>query len=321
MMNNTFQTADEMWASAIGQVLIAGARTTSRNGDSHELIGWSGMLTNPRFNFVFNPRRKLSPYYAAGEMLWYLTGSQNAQFIRDFAPSYSKFCEDDGSAHGAYGARWAFGSQLQLLQQLLRERPDTRQAILTSWNASEPFLDLKHAVSGDRKDLPCTLSLQFFARESTLHCITTMRSNDVWLGMPYDIFCFTSLQAMLADVLDLSVGSYTHNVGSLHIYGKHIEACGEAWKTRFSQSFQAWSMPGARGHNDFFKYMQRLLTESDPVKEVLRVLDQYEPSLVRSLLTLYCSWHMKSRELNSYLERALQEHTILFKLEQTSSHP
>jgi len=100
---------------------------------------------------------------------------------------------------------------------LLQEKPNTRQAVITMWNGG----DLLHAIIGDHKDLPCTLSLQFLLRGRLLHCIATMRSNDVWLGLPYDVFAFTCLQRLIADALKVKTGMYVHQVGSLHVYERN----------------------------------------------------------------------------------------------------
>jgi hypothetical protein len=76
---------------------------------------------------------------------------------------------------------------------------------------------------GDKKDIPCTLSIQFFIRDGRLHCVTTMRSNDIWLGLPYDIFCFTCLQRLIAEALKVPTGFYIHQAGSLHLYARNAE--------------------------------------------------------------------------------------------------
>ena len=72
------------------------------------------------------------------------------------------------------------------------------------------------------KDLPCTISLQYLIREGALHCIVYMRSNDLWLGFPYDVFCFTAFQTKLAMELGVKLGTYTHIAGSLHLYERNL---------------------------------------------------------------------------------------------------
>jgi thymidylate synthase len=45
-----------------------------------------------------------------------------------------------------------------------------------------------------------------------------MRSNDAYIGLPHDVFCFTMLQELVARDLGVELGCYRHLVGSLHIY-------------------------------------------------------------------------------------------------------
>jgi thymidylate synthase len=57
-----------------------------------------------------------------------------------------------------------------------------------------------------------------------------MRSNDVWLGMPYDVFCFTGIQMLMAGTIGCQLGTYTHNVGSMHLYDKNAKAVEECFE-------------------------------------------------------------------------------------------
>lgn len=77
------------------------------------------------------------------------------------------------------------------------------------------------------RDVPCTLSYRFFLREGQLHMHTTMRSQDLWLGFPYDIFTPTLIQELLAGWLGVSVGEYHHHVDSLHLYDEHLAGADE----------------------------------------------------------------------------------------------
>jgi thymidylate synthase len=222
----TYPSLDSMWSAAVSEVLTHGSSIHCRNGGSTEVLGWSGTLVNPLKCLA--TKRGINIRYAGAEFLWYLSGQRDARMIQHYAPQYEKFCEN-GIAWGAYGWRWAndtamvieansriYRHQFHFLTDHLKKCPYSRQAIVTMWNAG----DLVHAEEGDKKDLPCTLSLQFFIRDNYLHLITTMRSNDLWYGMPYDVFCFCMLQMMLADFLGVQLGTYTHQVGSLHVYLK-----------------------------------------------------------------------------------------------------
>ncbi|MCH7992208.1 MAG: thymidylate synthase, partial [Gemmatimonadetes bacterium] len=68
------------------------------------------------------------------------------------------------------------------------------------------------------KDIPCTIQFQFLVRDGRLNMITTMRSNDVFWGLPYDEWMFTNVQFAVAYALNMDVGWYQHNTGSLDAY-------------------------------------------------------------------------------------------------------
>ena len=81
----------------------------------------------------------------------------------------------------------------------------------------------RNTIENPTNDLNCTVCLQFIVRDEKLYCTTYMRSNDLWLGFPYDVFQFTCIQIRMAMELGLDIGSYTHIAGSLHIYERDFE--------------------------------------------------------------------------------------------------
>lgn len=233
MIRNAYPTIDALWLATLRELVDYGRHLDSRVGGCNEIIGYSATLQDPGQNFLLNTDRKLSAPYAAAELLWYLSQKREIDGIVAYAPRYADFA-NDGIAHGAYGWRWAsnpgfslyaditgvpFSNQFDALLTLLKEKPNTRQAVVTMWDSG----DLPAAVDGKVKDTPCTLALQFFVRDDKLDMVTYMRSNDVWLGLPYDVFCFTTIQHMVAVALELRMGAYTHQVGSMHLYDTNLE--------------------------------------------------------------------------------------------------
>lgn len=71
--------------------------------------------------------------------------------------------------------------------------------------------------------MPCTCTLQFLNRQDGLDLVVYMRSNDVFIGLPHDVFCFTMLQELVATSVGVDVGQYIHVVGSLHLYDNDAE--------------------------------------------------------------------------------------------------
>jgi thymidylate synthase len=97
---------------------------------------------------------------------------------------------------------------------------DSRQALLR-------FSLPSHQWIGNR-DQTCTLSGLFLIRENKLNLSIVMRSNDLWLGLTYDLPWFVSLIDKMVEELkpyypELTKGHYTHTVHSLHLYERDEE--------------------------------------------------------------------------------------------------
>ncbi len=246
------RNALEMWCWMAEEILEEGALRGSRAGKTREVLGWSGKVGDARLCWAGGPR-KASLGYGYAELLWYLRGEAAVSpMLTAYAPSYARFA-NDGEAMGAYGHRWlrnpgvlAKGggrSSLWHAVELLRERPDDRRAVVSFWDSG----DVVEARRGAWNDIPCTVALQLIARDGHLHGIATMRSNDAWLGGVYDVFCFCQLVVLAAASLGLEPGSYTHTVGSMHLYEKDFlkaeAALDQAWGDGWGASCGACPMP------------------------------------------------------------------------------
>lgn len=182
-----------------------------------EVLGISFTIQNPRDRITANCVRTMSLSFAYGELLWYLRGNDRLDIIKYYSNIYSTFSDDNNTVNGAYGKRIFGGkqSQWEQVKKILLKDPDSRQAIISIYQPKDLFIC--------SRDIPCTCTIQYFIRNGKLNAITYMRSNDIYLGMPYDIFSFTMLQEMMAVELNVEMGTYTHMVGSLHIYEKNYE--------------------------------------------------------------------------------------------------
>ena len=210
-----FRNANEAFIYHLKQLQSA-SESKPRGMKIKECLGVSFSIANPRDRITNNSIRQMSLSFAFGEFLWYLRGSDKLNIIEYYSKMYPNFSDDKVTVNGAYGARLFGGklSQWEQVKSLLLRDPDSRQAVISIYQPRDLF--------SSSLDIPCTCVLQYFIRNRQLHGITYMRSNDIYLGMPYDIFSFTTLQEMLALELNVELGSYTHMVGSLHIYEKHF---------------------------------------------------------------------------------------------------
>jgi thymidylate synthase len=216
------RSANDLYAAVCREVLAKGRRTSPRGMATTEVLGAHLRLTEPRRRFItVPPLRVLNPAFAVAEALWILSGSDEP-WIFTYNRSLKQYT-DDGRLQGAYGPRmrrWHDEvDQLEHVRHLLLRDPDSRQAVIQLY---DPQRDTR-----GHRDVPCTLNYRFFVRRGRLDLHTTMRSNDVWLGLPYDLFTATMLQELMAAWLDVEVGTYHHHVDSLHLYAQHDQAAAE----------------------------------------------------------------------------------------------
>jgi len=159
--------------------------------------------------------RGVSRRVAAAETLQLIGAFSDPLWLIGHAPRLADYMEPEGYFHGAYGKR--IDDQLLHVYRKLKTDLNTRQAVIQLWDA-----DLDN--SPGMKDYPCTVALGFTTYLGIfLNMNVLMRSNDVWLGLPYDMFQFTQLQLTLARLLGLEPGTYTHTAWSMHLYLDDIE--------------------------------------------------------------------------------------------------
>jgi len=193
-----------------------GQRRPSRNGLTYALDDYTIHVESPLFALPTGCGRGLNARIAAAEAIQLIGGFSDPDWLVGIAPSFKKFLEPNGHFWGAYGERVA--DQLDFVVDKLRDDPWSRQAVVTLWSS---HLDNHYR---NKADYPCTVALGFSLgpRHDSLNMRVTMRSNDAWLGLPYDMFQFTQLQLTLANVLGVVPGTYTHTAWSMHLYHEHV---------------------------------------------------------------------------------------------------
>ena len=214
--------APELYGAVLDQVARGGYQVRPRGIPTRELRNVILRLRDPRRSMTGTDIRPgYWPAIGIAEGLQLIGCTSMPDLMVKISPGFAKFREDDGRFHGAYGPRLGYHGQMDEVVQLLLKDPDTRQGVVSIWR---PGRDVNSVF----KDVPCTIDLVFAIRDGLLILDTHMRSNDVWLGLPYDLMQFTMLQTTVANVLGRTAGAYTHYVNSLHIYERDLEKAGAA---------------------------------------------------------------------------------------------
>lgn len=215
------RTIDDVWEQWFEKLSSCNTLESSRDGDVvGEVINAITVIEDPTRCIMQNKIRKMPIRYAIGEMLWYASGVNELREIGKYTSAWERMSDDGRTVNSNYGwcIKHKFGfDQYEYVKRLLQEQANTRQAVI---HIKEP----RDTFRSPTKDLNCTVCLQFFVRDEKLYMTTYMRSNDIWMGFPYDVFQFTALQVLLSMELGVGLGTYTHIAGSLHMYKRDYDA-------------------------------------------------------------------------------------------------
>ncbi len=231
-MYKNFQKA---YYGMINKVLNEGDDVTVRGFDMKEIIPGYFEIENPRDRLLNIDCRSSITKYIFGELMWYLTGRDDVQFISKYSKQWAPLSDDglhNNSAYGkyifnkmpaiGYGSEYEkpyeeyvadhnnYRVQWDFVKETLTKDPFSRQAVI----------HIKPVQMYATKDTTCTYFLQFFVRNNKLDMIAGMRSNDLLFGTTYDVFMFTFMQELMAAELGLEVGTYKHFASNMHIYMK-----------------------------------------------------------------------------------------------------
>lgn len=223
---------NDVYRSRISHILQHGSLVTPRGISVIEQIGaWA--TYDCLYPVVTLKERRLNYAFMFAEAAWILSGSDELNRIEPYMRRIARFSDNGTTLSGAYGP--PFRAQLPyVIDALMRDR-DTRQAVMTLWRQSP----------GPSRDIPCTVSIQFLIRNMQLHAVIFMRSSDVLLGLPYDMFTFAMMTHFVALFLPktISVGNNTIFIGSSHAYNLDYDKL-----DRIRNSEEYWDYAPINGH-------------------------------------------------------------------------
>lgn len=161
------------------------------------------------------------------ELLWFLQGDTNIGYLREKGVSiWDEWADASGDLGPIYGHQWRSWTtsdgqhidQLKLVIEQIRNTPDSRRMIVSSWNV------------GDLHKMrlpPCHAFFQFYVAENRLSCQLYQRSADIFLGVPFNIASYALLTLMIAQVCNLEAGDFVHTLGDAHLYLNHLDQAHE----------------------------------------------------------------------------------------------
>ena len=197
------------------------------------------------------------------ELLWFLRGDTNIQYLHDHNVTiWDEWADEHGDLGPVYGKQWRSWvapdgrviDQITNLIEQLKRNPDSRRLIVSAWNPADV----------DQMALPpCHTMFQFYANDGQLSCQLYQRSADVFLGVPFNIASYALLTMMVAQVCGLKAKDFVHTFGDAHIYSNHVE------QAKLQLSREPRALPQMRINPDVksifdFQYEDFTLENYDP---------------------------------------------------------
>ena len=220
----------------LDHILTHGAQKGDRTGTGTLSVFGHQLRFDLNQGFPAVTTKKLHFKSIIHELLWFLEGGTNTQYLRAHGISiWDEWATESGDLGPIYGAQWRSwptptGATIDQIKELvdgLRTRPNSRRHIISAWNPAllpdESISPQANVEQGRMALAPCHTLFQFYVANDKLSCQLYQRSADVFLGVPFNIASYALLTHMLAQVLGLQVGDYVHTFGDVHIYSNHIE--------------------------------------------------------------------------------------------------
>ncbi len=208
-------------------ILDRGARKSDRTGTGTLSVFGQQLRFDLAQGFPLLTTKKLHTRSIIVELLWFLRGDTNVQFLHDHKVTiWDEWADADGNLGPVYGHQWrswpgpngkTYDQISQVIDQI-RRNPDSRRHIVCAWNVADI----------DQMALPpCHCLFQFYVADGKLSCQLYQRSADVFLGVPFNIASYALLTLMVAHICGLQPGDFVHTFGDVHLYLNHLDQARE----------------------------------------------------------------------------------------------
>ena len=213
----------QQYLQLVQHIIDHGTEKTDRTGTGTKSCFGYQMRFNLAEGFPLVTTKKLHLKSIIHELLWFLKGDTNIQYLKDHGVRiWDEWADENGDLGPVYGKQWRSWEapngvvidQISDLIEQIKKTPDSRRLIVSAWNVG----DLSKMAL-----MPCHNMFQFYVADGKLSCQLYQRSADVFLGVPFNIASYALLTMMIAQVCDLQYGDFVHSFGDVHLYDNHME--------------------------------------------------------------------------------------------------
>ncbi|OGT83578.1 MAG: thymidylate synthase [Gammaproteobacteria bacterium RIFCSPLOWO2_02_FULL_61_13] len=213
----------EQYLQLMRHVRTHGVRKSDRTGTGTLSVFGQQLRFDLAQGFPAVTTKKLHLRSIIHELLWFLQGSSNVDYLRrNGVTIWDEWADEQGELGPVYGVQWrswrtADGrtiDQISSVVDQIRTNPDSRRLIVSAWNVGE----LERMALA-----PCHAFFQFYVAGGRLSCQMYQRSADIFLGVPFNIASYALLTLMLAQVTGLKPGEFILSLGDAHLYVNHLQ--------------------------------------------------------------------------------------------------
>jgi thymidylate synthase len=220
----------------LDDILSNGVQKGDRTGTGTLSVFGRQYRHNLQDGFPLLTTKKVHFKGIANELIWFLNGDTNTQWLKENGVSiWDEWADDNGDLGPLYGEQWTSWptkdggtiNQIDYVVNCLKNNPNSRRILFHGWNVEylpdESVSPQENVKQGRMALPPCHLLYQFYVANNRLSAQLYIRSSDSFLGLPYNTTSLALLVHMLAQQCDLDVGEVIVTTGDSHIYSNHIE--------------------------------------------------------------------------------------------------
>ena len=213
----------QQYHQLLQRILEEGVKKEDRTGTGTLSVFGHQMRFDLSEGFPAITTKKLHLRSIIHELLWFLSGDTNIQYLKENGVSiWDEWADEDGNLGPVYGSQWRSwpkrnGESIDQIERIIdqiKNSPDSRRIIVSAWNVAE----IENMALP-----PCHAFFQFYVADNKLSCQLYQRSADTFLGVPFNIASYALLTQMIAQVCNLQLGDFVHTLGDAHLYLNHLD--------------------------------------------------------------------------------------------------
>jgi thymidylate synthase len=226
----------QAYLDLLQHIINNGTHKGDRTGTGTQSVFGYQMRFDLQKGFPLVTTKKLHLRSIIHELLWFLTGDTNIQYLKDNGVRiWDEWATEQGDLGPLYGKQWVAWqapngqtiNQIAEVIETLKTNPNSRRMIVTAWNPAdlpdESLSPQQNVENGKMALATCHAFFQFYVANNKLSCQLYQRSADTFLGVPFNIASYALLVHMIAQQTGYQVGEFVWTGGDVHLYNNTLE--------------------------------------------------------------------------------------------------